>query len=128
MSNHPEKLKYVKTHEYINQIDTDHVLIGITDFAQSELGDITFVELPKISQVLSVDKKFGVVESVKSVSDLFMPVSGEIVDTNSNLENKPELVNNDCYGEGWLVKVKLTNKDELSKLMTADDYKEFIVE
>lgn len=128
MLNHPDKFQYVKTHEYVSRVENDTVTIGITDFAQDQLGDVTFVELPKIGASLTIEKKFGVIESVKSVSDLFMPVSGEIVEVNPKLDSSPELVNSDCYGDGWLVKIKLTNAKELNNLMSANEYAKFIAE
>ncbi len=128
MLNHPDKFQYVKTHEYVSSVENDTVTIGITDFAQDQLGDVTFVELPKIGASFSIEKKFGVIESVKSVSDLFMPVSGEIIEVNPKLDSSPELVNNDCYGDGWLVKIKLANAKELNNLMSAQEYAKFIAE
>lgn len=127
MLSYPTELKYVKTHEYV-RVDGDVATIGITAFAADQLGDVTFVELPKVGQKFKYEEKFGVIESVKSVSDLYMPVSGEIVEVNDRLSSEPELVNNDCYGDGWMIKVKLTNKDELNGALTADAYKDFVVE
>jgi|APEBP8051073220_1049391.scaffolds.fasta_scaffold00211_18 glycine cleavage system H protein len=124
---HPDNLKYVKTHEYI-KVDGDVATIGITAFAADQLGDVTFVELPKVGEKFKVEQKFGVIESVKSVSDLYMPVSGEIVEVNDKLNSEPEVVNVDCYTAGWMIKVKLDSTSELGSLMSAEDYKKFIVE
>mgnify|MGYP000449785372 CR=1 FL=1 len=124
---HPEDLKYVKTHEFI-RVEGDVATIGVTAFAADQLGDVTFVELPKVGDKFKTEQKFGVIESVKSVSDLYMPVSGEIVEINEKLNSEPEVVNLDCYTAGWMVKVKLDNKAELDGLMSAADYKKFIVD
>lgn len=124
---HPDNLKYVKTHEYI-KVDGDVATIGITAFAADQLGDVTFVELPKVGEKFKVEQKFGVIESVKSVSDLYMPVSGEIIEVNDKLNSEPEVVNLDCYTAGWMIKVKLESTSELASLMSAEDYKKFIVE
>lgn len=120
---YPEDLKYVKTHEFIRAESDNHVVIGVTAFAADQLGDVTYVELPKIGTTYKADAKFGVIESVKSVSDLYMPVSGEVVGINDRLSSEPELVNLDCYTEGWMIKVKLTNPSELDALLSAADYK-----
>src|SRR5215813_7421191 len=101
---YPAELKYVKSHEYV-RVNGDEATIGVTAFAADQLGDVTFVELPKVGDKFKLDQKFGVIESVKSVSDLFMPCSGEITAVNERLESEPELVNVDCYGEGWMIKV-----------------------
>jgi glycine cleavage system H protein len=127
MLSYPDKLKYVKTHEWVDHDGSDHAIIGITAFAADQLGDVTFVELPKAGTQFKVEDKFGVIESVKSVSDLYMPVSGEVVSVNDQLSSEPELVNNDCYGKGWMLKVKLTDAGELNKGLSADQYKEFVV-
>lgn len=124
---YPQELKYVKTHEYI-QVDGDIATIGITAFAADQLGDVTYVELPGVGDKFKVEQKFGVIESVKSVSDLFMPVSGEITEINEQLVQEPELVNLDCYGKGWMIKVKLEDKGELDTSMSSEQYKEFVVE
>ena len=127
MLSHPDDLKYVKSHEYIRS-EGGNATIGITAFAADQLGDVTFVELPKVGDKFKYEQKFGVIESVKSVSDLFMPCSGEIVAVNDRLTSEPELVNLDCYGEGWMLKIKLDNPGEVDSAMSADDYKKFIVE
>ena len=120
---HPEDLKYVKTHEFIRVESDNHVVIGVTAFAADQLGDVTYVELPKPGTSYKKDAKFGVIESVKSVSDLFMPVSGEVVAVNDRLASEPELVNLDCYTDGWMIKVKLTNPADLESTLSAADYK-----
>lgn len=127
MLSYPTELKYVKTHEFV-RTEGETATIGITAFAADQLGDVTYVELPKVGQKFKKEEKFGVIESVKSVSDLFMPVGGEITAVNDRLSTEPELVNHDCYGEGWMVKVKLLDKSELSNALTADAYKEFVVD
>jgi glycine cleavage system H protein len=119
--NFPAELKYTKDHEWV-RIEGDTAIIGITDFAQHELGDIVFVDVTTIGQSLAKDSIFGTVEAVKTVSDLFMPVSGEILELNANLEGAPESVNSDPYNEGWMIKVKMSDASELEKLMSAEDY------
>ena len=125
---YPAELKYVKTHEWVKVNGDGTATIGITSFAADQLGDVTYVELPKAGSKYQAEGKFGVIESVKSVSDLFMPVGGEIVSINDRLASEPELVNNDCYGAGWMLKVKLDNQGELSTALSADQYKEFVVD
>lgn len=127
MLSYPAELKYVKSHEYV-RVEGDTATIGITAFAADQLGDVTFVELPKVGQSFKNEEKFGVIESVKSVSDLFMPCGGEVTAVNDKLSSEPELVNSDCYGEGWMIKVKLSNKEELNEALSADAYKDFVVE
>lgn len=124
---YPADLKYVKTHEYI-KVDNDTATIGITAFAADQLGDVTYVELPKAGATLKTEQKFGVIESVKSVSDLYMPLSGEVIAVNDRLSSEPELVNSDCYGEGWMLKVKINNRSELDSALSADQYSAFVVE
>ena len=119
------ELKYTKDHEWIS-IDGDNATIGITDYAQGELGDIVYVEIEALSEELEKEEIFGSVEAVKTVSDLFLPVSGEITELNEGLEDNPELINDDPYGEGWIIKMKISNQSELSDLLSADDYKELI--
>ena len=123
--NIPANLKYTKEHEWI-AIDGDIATIGITDFAQSELGDIVYVEIETVGETLSKDEVFGSVEAVKTVSDLFMPVSGEILELNEDLESNPESVNKDPYGSGWMIKVRATNPSELAELMDAAAYESLI--
>ena len=114
----PQNLKYTKDHEWVS-VEGDIATIGITAFAQSELGDIVYVEIETEGETLDQEEVFGSVEAVKTVSDLFMPVSGEVLEFNSNLEANPELVNSDPYGEGWMVKVKLSNPSEVDGLLDA---------
>lgn len=120
--NFPENLKYTKEHEWIS-IEGDTATVGITDFAQGELGDIVFVEIESKGQTLSKDSTFGTVEAVKTVSDLFMPISGEVTEVNPALESNPELVNSDPYQAGWMVKIKISNAAELNDLLDATAYK-----
>ncbi|MUV02710.1 glycine cleavage system protein GcvH [Flavobacterium rakeshii] len=123
--NIPADLKYTKDHEWV-KIDGDVATVGITDFAQKELGDIVYVEVDTLDQTLDRDEVFGTVEAVKTVSDLFLPLSGEIIEFNESLETTPETVNSDPYGDGWMVKVKISNPAEESELLTSDQYKELI--
>ncbi len=123
--NVPSELKYTKDHEWI-KIDGDIITIGITDFAQGELGDIVYVEVETLDETLDAEEIFGTVEAVKTVSDLFLPVSGEIIEFNENLEDEPEKVNSDPYGDGWMIKVKCSDVSELDNLLSADDYKAII--
>ncbi|MBL7837931.1 MAG: glycine cleavage system protein GcvH [Bacteroidetes bacterium] len=123
--NFPENLKYTKEHEWIS-VDGDIATVGITDFAQGELGDIVFVEIETKGQTLSKDATFGTVEAVKTVSDLFMPVSGTITEVNPTLESSPETVNQDPYNAGWMVKIQLSNTAELNDLLDAAAYKALI--
>ncbi len=123
--NIPSDLKYTKDHEWI-KIDGDLITIGITDFAQSELGDIVYVEVETVDETLDIEEVFGTVEAVKTVSDLFLPVSGEIIEFNESLEDEPEKVNTDPYGEGWMIKVKCSDITQLDNLLSADDYKNII--
>ena len=119
------ELKYTKDHEWIS-IDGDNATIGITDYAQGELGDIVYVEIEALGEQLDKEEIFGSVEAVKTVSDLFLPVSGEITEMNEGLEDNPELINDDPYGEGWIIKMKISNQSELTDLLSADEYKELI--
>lgn len=123
--NIPANFKYTKDHEWVS-IDGDVATIGITDFAQGELGDIVYVEIETEGETLDQEEVFGSVEAVKTVSDLFMPVSGEIIEFNSALESSPESVNTDPYGDGWMIKVKMTDPSEVEGLLSADAYKEVI--
>ncbi len=124
--NFPSDLKYSKEHEWIKVLDDQTALVGITDFAQSELGDIVYVEVETVGETLDKDEVFGTVEAVKTVSDLFMPVSGEILEFNETLESEPEKVNTDPYGEGWIIKIKIKNPAELDDLMDAQTYQTYI--
>lgn len=123
--NVPANLKYTKDHEWVS-VDGDTATIGITDFAQSELGDIVFVDINTVGDTLAKEAVFGTVEAVKTVSDLFLPVSGEVLEMNSAIETNPETVNKDPYGAGWMIKVKLSDSGELASLLSADDYKKII--
>lgn len=123
--NIPQDLKYTKDHEWL-RVDGDQVIIGVTDFAQKELGDIVYVDVDTEGDTLDKEEVFGSVEAVKTVSDLFMPISGEVVEFNEALEDAPELVNNDPYGEGWMIKVTVSDSADLDNLLTADQYKELI--
>lgn len=119
--NFPENLMYTKDHEWI-LVEGDTATIGITDFAQGELGDIVFVDIQSQGETIGQNEVFGTVEAVKTVSDLYMPVSGEILEVNASLENAPEQVNSDPYGSGWMVKVKITDSTQVAGLMSAADY------
>jgi glycine cleavage system H protein len=119
--NIPSELKYTKDHEWV-RVDGDIAIIGITDFAQSELGDIVYVEIETIGESVDKEAVFGTVEAVKTVSDLFMPITGEVLELNDALEGNPELVNTDPYGEGWMVKVKISDSSQLNELLDAAAY------
>ena len=123
--NFPEELKYTKDHEWI-KVDGDVITIGITDFAQKELGDIVYVEVDTLDETLEQEEVFGTVEAVKTVSDLFLPIAGEIIEFNESLEDEPEKVNTDPYGDGWMVKVKVSDVSQLEELLTVGAYKELI--
>ncbi|WP_346880701.1 glycine cleavage system protein GcvH [uncultured Algibacter sp.] len=123
--NIPAELKYTKDHEWI-KIDGDVATIGITDFAQSELGDIVYVEVETLDETLEAEEIFGTVEAVKTVSDLFLPLSGEIIEFNESLEDEPEKVNSDPYGAGWMIKVKCSDLSQIEGLMSANDYNTLI--
>ncbi|WP_428224271.1 glycine cleavage system protein GcvH [Flavobacterium sp.] len=123
--NIPANLKYTKDHEWVS-IEGDVATVGITDFAQKELGDIVYVEVDTLDQTLAKDEVFGTVEAVKTVSDLFLPLSGEIVEFNEELESNPELVNSDPYGAAWMIKVKISDASEIDSLLSSDDYKSLI--
>ncbi len=123
--NIPNELKFTKDHEWI-RIEGDTATIGITDFAQSELGDIVYVEIETVGETLDRDEIFGTVEAVKTVSDLFLPLSGEIIEFNDSLESEPEKVNTDPYGEGWMIKMKISNQDEVADLLDDVGYKKVI--
>jgi glycine cleavage system H protein len=123
--NIPGELKYTKDHEWI-RVEGDTAVIGITDFAQQELGDIVFVEVDTVGDEVDREDVFGSVEAVKTVSDLFMPVSGEVLEFNEAIEDDPELVNRDPYGEGWIVKVKISDTSELEDLLSSEAYEELV--
>jgi len=118
-------LKYTKDHEWIS-IDGDIATVGITDFAQGELGDIVYVEVETLDETLDKDEVFGTVEAVKTVSDLFLPLSGEIIEFNDSLETEPEKVNSDAFGDGWMIKIKISNSDEINELLDDEAYKEIV--
>jgi glycine cleavage system H protein len=121
----PENYKYTKEHEWV-KVDGDTIIVGITDFAQRELGDIVYVEVDTEGEELDQEEVFGTIEAVKTVSDLFVPVAGEILEFNETLEDEPELINKDPYNEGWIVKIKLKNASDLEALLDADAYKKYI--
>jgi len=125
LSNLPQDLKYTKEHEWV-KVDGVTATIGITDHAQGELGDIIFVEFPDIDQEIEKDEPFGTIEAVKTVADLFAPISGTVTEINEDLEDSPESVNFDPYGEGWIVKVSIGDAGELDELMTSEQYDELI--
>jgi glycine cleavage system H protein len=124
--NFPEDLKYTKEHEWVRIEDGNKAIVGITDFAQSELGDIVFIEIETEGDELAENDVFGSVEAVKTVSDLFLPVAGKVLEVNSKLVDEPELVNNDPYKEGWLIKMEINNLEDLGALMDVDAYKDLI--
>ena len=121
----PADLKYTKDHEWV-RIEGSLLVIGITDFAQGELGDIVYVEVDTLDETLEAEEVFGTVEAVKTVSDLFLPLAGEIIEFNEALEDEPEKVNEDPYGAGWMIKLKCTNTSDIDKLLSAEDYKTLI--
>ena len=125
--NIPSTLKYTKDHEWV-KIDGEMATIGITDFAQHELGDIVYVEIESIGEMLVSEEVFGSVEAVKTVSDLFMPLSGEVLEFNTALEDTPEAVNEDPYESGWIIKVKIDDPSQISKLLDSDDYQQLILD
>ncbi len=121
----PSELKYTKEHEWV-RVEGEQATVGITDFAQRELGDIVYVEVETVDEELSQDDVFGTVEAVKTVSDMYMPVSGKVLEFNDSIEDAPEKVNEDPYGEGWIIKVQLSDKSELDDLMDAESYKKLV--
>ncbi|NOY76535.1 MAG: glycine cleavage system protein GcvH [Calditrichaeota bacterium] len=121
----PEDLLYTEEHEWV-YVEGDTAIIGITDYAQGELGDVVFVELPQIGEHIQQMEPFGSIEAVKTVSDIFAPVSGEVIEVNSNLEENPQLINQDPYGEGWIIKIKMSDPKETEGLLTADEYQSMI--
>ncbi len=123
--NTPTDIKYTKEHEWVS-LDGETATIGITDYAQSQLGDIVFVEFPDINSEINQNETFGVIEAVKTVADLFAPVSGEIIEVNSSLEDSPNFINSDPYGSGWIIKIKINDSNEYNGLMSSDDYEEHI--
>ena len=123
--NVPKELKYTKDHEWLS-LDGEVATVGVTDFAQSELGDIVYVEVETLDETLEKEEVFGTVEAVKTVSDLFMPISGEVIEFNEKLETNPEVVNEDPYGEGWMIKIRVSDENELNELLSSDEYEEEI--
>jgi len=123
--NIPENLKYTKDHEWV-KIEDNVATIGVTDFAQSELGDIVFVEIETLDEELDAEEVFGSVEAVKTVSDLFMPIGGSVIEVNENIESSPELVNSDPYGEGWMIKIEIKDVSEIENLLSSEDYSNLI--
>jgi len=123
--NIPDNLKYTSDHEWV-RTEGDLIVIGITDFAQSELGDVVFVEVETVGESLATGESFGTIEAVKTVSDMYMPAAGEVVEMNEALESNPELINKDPYGEGWVIKVRPENPEELNELLTAEAYAQLI--
>ena len=125
MANTPEDNRYAKSHEYVH-VEGDSGTIGITDYAQKELGDVVFVELPQVGSQLEMGDDLGSIESVKAVSELFAPVGGEVIEVNEALADKPELVNTDPWGDGWMIKIRLADATEVDELMGAEEYEEFV--
>jgi glycine cleavage system H protein len=125
--NIPADLKYTKEHEWL-KVEGQVATMGITDYAQGELGDIVFIELPKVGTKLEQMKPFGVIEAVKAVSDIFSPITGEVTEVNSKLESEPTTINSDPYGEGWIIKIKVANPKELNNLLSAEEYKKLLEE
>lgn len=123
--NFPADLKYTKDHEWV-KINGGEATVGITDFAQRELGDIVYVDVNTVGETVEKEAVFGTVEAVKTVSDLFMPLSGEVTEVNKDIDSAPESVNNDPYGKGWMIKIKLSNPSEIDSLLSVDDYKKLI--
>ena len=124
MANVPEDLHYSKDHEWV-RVESNNAVIGITDYAQNSLGDVVYVELPKENDEFATNESFGSVESVKAVSEVFSPVSGTVVEVNSSLNDEPEKVNEDPYGEGWMIKIRMSNPGEVDSLLTAAEYEDF---
>jgi glycine cleavage system H protein len=120
----PEDSRYAKSHEYVH-VEGDIGTIGITEYAQKELGDVVFVELPQVGAQLELGDELGSIESVKAVSELFSPVTGEVIEVNEALADKPELVNTDPYGDGWMVRIRLSARDEVDELMSAEEYEDY---
>ncbi|MBI2962923.1 MAG: glycine cleavage system protein GcvH [Deltaproteobacteria bacterium] len=123
----PKKLRYTREHEWV-LVEGNQATVGVTDFAQHELGEVVFVELPKVGDPVTKDEPFGVVESVKAASDVYAPVSGEVTEANDDLVSTPELINDDPYGDAWLIRVEMSDQSELEHLMSAQEYKEYVEE
>ena len=122
---YPEGLKFTKEHEWV-LVEDQVAIVGITEYAEQELGDVVYVELPEVGEKIVKDDPFGAVESVKAVSDIYAPVSGTVVEVNDTLPDSPETINDDPYGDGWLIKVEMTDKDDLKDLMSAEEYAEYV--
>lgn len=122
---YPQDLYYTRDHEWV-RVEGEVATVGITDFAQKQLGDVVYVELPALGTQLEVHQTIGAIESVKAVSDVFSPVSGEVIAVNEKLNDSPEIVNQDPYGEGWIIKLKMKNKDDLNQLMTSSEYEKYV--
>ena len=122
-----KKFKFTKDHEWLN-LQEDIATVGITDYAQGQLGDIVFIEMPQVSTKITASESFGAIEAVKTVADLYAPVSGEVIEINDNLDSSPDLVNSDPYIEGWIVKLKIDNNDEINELMNYNEYQEFTLD
>lgn len=124
----PKELKYSKTHEYLRILANNQATIGITSYATSELGDIVYVELPEVGSTLNSKEKFGVIESVKSVSDLYLPINGKVIEVNKDLNNHPEYINQDTYGKGWMIRIELLeDPEECNELITSSEYTKFVL-
>ena len=123
--NIPKELKYTEEHEWV-RIEDNVAVVGITDFAQGELGDIVYLEIDTLDNQIDSNEVFGTVEAVKTVSDLFMPISGKVIEVNSSIEDKPELVNEDPYGDGWIIKIDITEQSQIDKLLSPSDYRNLI--
>lgn len=122
---YPQNYYYTRDHEWV-KVEGDVALVGITDFAQKQLGDIVYIELPALGTQLEVHQSIGAIESVKAVSDVFSPVSGEVIEVNEELNNSPEIINQDPYDKGWIIKVRMRSKEDLNQLMTASDYEKYV--
>ncbi len=118
----PNELKYTKDHEWV-RLEGDVATVGVTDFAQGELGDVVYVEVETLGETLDVEEVFGTIEAVKTVSDLFMPLAGEVLEVNENIEDEPEIVNEDAYGKGWMIKIKVSDVSKFDSLLSAEEYK-----
>jgi len=123
----PEDLKYTKEHEWL-LVEGTTAVVGITDYAQDRLGDVVYVELPAVGDKVSKEDAFGVVESVKAVSDIYAPITGKVLEVNDDLPDNPNMINEDPYGDGWLIKVEMADAEEVAELMTAEEYKEYVAE
>jgi len=121
-----DNLKYTKDHEWLMLLDNNEAIVGVTDFAQSELGDIVFIEVETKGETLEIGEVFGSIEAVKTASDMFMPIAGEVLEFNDSLTTSPDLINKDPYGEGWIIKIKITEPEQLNELLSSEEYKSLI--